>query len=142
LSPARSSRIRLVTSGCGRITGEALLTWERLRDDPALLAEALREAHARLSLLVNGGTAAEPDTTDQVRVVSPELPSTEPVAVVTKEAARAAEQKEAVLRESFRKWRDPRGNRLKGIEIKTASSPLRVDLYDPLVNVLIEAKGH
>ncbi len=61
--------------------------------------------------------------------------------MTTKDEARDAEQLEAVLRESFCEWRDPRGNRLRGIEIKAPASTLRVDLYDPLANVLIEAKA-
>jgi hypothetical protein len=125
--------------GLKPITGEPLELWTRMRGNRAALEHAVSQARARMPLLVNGevnhvGRAG-------VRIVAPELPNTEPIALVTKETARIAEQTEAILRERFRSWRDKKGDRLRGISIETPTSNLRVDLYDPVINLLIEVKA-
>jgi hypothetical protein len=130
-------------SGLKPITGEALSLWMRIRDNPAAVAEAARNARARLELLnTEDPAAASVETANSgARVVDPERPSTEPVAVSSKEQNREAQQKEAEVREQYRSWRDPRGDRLKGIEIPVGGSTLRVDLFDSVDNLLIEAKA-
>ena len=127
-------------TGLKPITGEPLEVWTKIRNDRAALANAVSGARARLAFLTTG-TAEARGVAGGVRIVAPEMPGTEPVTVVTKESARDAEQTEAVLRESFRSWRDPKGDRLRGIEIETPTSTLRVDLYDQVANVLIEVKA-
>ncbi|MFI1995009.1 hypothetical protein [Actinoplanes sp. NPDC020271] len=122
------------------ITGEPLALWDRMRGNRAALQRAVIQARLRMSLLTSGMVINHLDDVD-IRIVAPELPSVEPVAVVTKEAVRAAEQAEAALREDFRSWRDRKGDRLRGISIKTPTSTLRVDLYDPMAEVLIEVKA-
>ncbi|WIM96330.1 hypothetical protein ACTOB_008519 [Actinoplanes oblitus] len=126
--------------GLKPITGEPLERWKEVRGNRAALERAVAQARARLALLTNGMVTSHVEAAG-IRIIAPELPSVEPVAVVTKEAARQAEQSEAVLRERFRSWRDPRGDRLRGISIETPTSRLRVDLYDQLANVLIEVKA-
>jgi hypothetical protein len=93
-----------------------------------------------MSLLTNGTVVSHAGAAE-IRIVAPELPSVEPVAVVTKAAVREAQQVEAVLREDFRSWRDRKGDRLRGISIETPTSTLRVDLYDQVANLLIEVKA-
>lgn len=127
-------------TGLKPITGEPLDLWTNIRGNRAALERAVSQARARLSLLTNGMVLNQVDATG-IRIVAPELPSVEPVAVVTKEAARQAEQTEALLREEFRSWRDRKGDRLRGISIETPTSRLRVDLYDQVTNVLIEVKA-
>lgn len=127
-------------TGLKPISGKPLEIWTRIRDHRAALEEAVSEARARLSLLTNGMVLNNPGDVG-VRIVDPELPSVEPVVVVNREAARQAEQAEAILRERFRSWRDHKGDRLRGISIATPASNLRVDLYDQVANVLIEVKA-
>lgn len=130
-------------SGLKPITGEALSLWKKIRDNPTAVAEAARNARARLELLNTEGqdaSSVEPASRG-VRVVDPQRPSTEPVPVFGKQQEREAKQDEAKLRESFRSWRDPNGDRLRGIEIRTSNSTLRVDLFDPVDNLLIEVKA-
>lgn len=126
-------------SGPKPIAGEPLEKWKKLRGNRAALAHALAQARARMALLT-GDTVPGPDGTG-VRIISPEIPRQDSVTVVTREAARQAEQAEAVLRDRFRQWRDPRSKRLCGISIDTPRSTLRVDLYDPLTSLLIEVKA-
>jgi hypothetical protein len=130
-------------SGLKPITGEALSFWEKIRDNPAAVREAVRNARARLKLLnTEGQDASDPGAgTSGVRVVDPQRPSVEPVPVFNAERQGEAKQEEAKLRESFRRWRDPKGDRLRGIEIPTSNSALRVDLFDKADNVLIEVKA-
>lgn len=127
--------------GLKPITGPALSLWEKIRGNPAAVREAARNARARLELLNTEGQEAPVGVSRGVRVVDPERPSTEPVLVSSKEQEREAKQEEAVLRESFRRWRDPNGERLRGIEIPTSNSTLRVDLFDTEDNLLIEVKA-
>jgi hypothetical protein len=125
-------------SGLKPITGDALSLWTKIRGNPAAVAEAVRNARARLELLnTEGPDAASFD----VRVVEPERPGTEPVPVSSPEQVREAKQDEATLREAFRSWREASGHRLHGIEISVSNSTLRVDLFDPDTNVLIEVKA-
>ncbi|GIE34095.1 hypothetical protein Ait01nite_071400 [Actinoplanes italicus] len=126
-------------SGPKPISGKPLEKWKKLRGNRAALARAVAEAEARMALLT-GQHVPGPDGTN-VRIVPPEVPNQKPVAVVTQKAAREAEQAEAVLRERFRRWRDPKGRRLLGISIDTPASTLRVDLYDPAASLLIEVKA-
>jgi len=130
-------------SGLKPITGEALSFWTKIRANPRAVQEAARNARARLELL---NTEGQRDSNSEAanfgaRVVDPQRPSTEPVSVLRKEQERQARQEEAELRESFRSWRDPNGDRLRGIEIPTWNSTLRVDLFDPVDNLLIEVKA-
>lgn len=126
-------------TGLKPITGEPFERWKELRGNRAALAHAVTQARARLALLTDQVEVSEGNP--GVRIVAPERPNTEPVAVVTRETARKAEQTEALLRERFRAWRDARGQRLRGIEIKALESTLRVDLFDQETNVLIEVKA-
>ncbi|MEU8657894.1 hypothetical protein [Actinoplanes philippinensis] len=121
------------------ISGEPLKKWKELRGNRAALARALAQARARMELLTNEAVPGSHGA--GVRIVSPDVPSQEPVTVVTREAVRHAEQAEAVLREKFRRWRDPKGKRLHGISIGTPLSTLRIDLYDPVAGLLIEVKA-
>ncbi|GAA4934042.1 hypothetical protein [Actinoplanes utahensis] len=121
------------------ITGEPLEGWKKLRGNRAALARAVAQARARMALLTTDAVS-RPDGTG-VRIIAPEIPSGEPITVVTQAAARQADQAEAVLRERFRAWRDPKGQRLRGISISTPNSTLRVDLYDPVASLLIEVKA-
>ncbi|MDR7279066.1 hypothetical protein [Catenuloplanes atrovinosus] len=125
-------------TGLKPITGEALRLWESIRHDPDLLATRLDEARRRLGLLSRGVQDVEGGS---VRIVPPEVPSTETVEVAAHDGERRARQLEAVLREQFRQWRDPRGQRLSGIEIDVSDGKLRVDLFDEFTNVLIEVKA-
>ncbi|MEU4618358.1 hypothetical protein AB0G04_00045 [Actinoplanes sp. NPDC023801] len=126
-------------SGPKPISGKPLENWKKLRGNRAALARAVAQAEARMALLT-GGTVSGPDGTS-VRILPPEVPSQEPVTVVTHEAVKQAQQAEAVLRERFRRWRDPKNRRLCGISIDTPASILRVDLYDPVASLLIEVKA-
>jgi hypothetical protein len=128
-------------SGLKPITGEALELWTRLRSDRALLAETVEHARLRLNLL-SGVTESSVEGAWHARVVPAETPSVEPTEVLASKQGRVEIQKEALLREKFRAWRDRSGGCLRGIEIDTLNSKLRVDLYDPSVNVLIEVKAH
>ncbi len=130
-------------SGLKPITGEALSFWKKIRDNPTAVEEAARNARARLELLnTEGQDASDSEAASfRVRVVDPQRPSTEPVPVFSKEQEREAKQEEAELRETFRSWRDPNGDRLRGIEISTSNSTLRVDLFDRVDNLLIEVKA-
>jgi len=125
-------------SGLKPITGEFLSFWKKIRENPAAVAEAARNARARLELLNTEGPEA---ASFDVRVVDPQRPGTESVPVSSKEQQREAKQDEAKLREAFRSWRELNGGRLRGIEISTSNSTLRVDLFDPEDNVLIEVKA-
>ncbi|GGN73689.1 hypothetical protein GCM10010112_43220 [Actinoplanes lobatus] len=125
--------------GLKPLTGEPLRIWESLRGNPAALARAVAQARSRLTLLNSGFSVSRVGA--GVRIIAPELPNTEPVAVTTQETVREAKQAEAELREQFRVWRDPKGQRLRGIAIKAPESTLRVDLYDQSINLLIEVKA-
>jgi hypothetical protein len=130
-------------SGLKPITGPALSLWEKIRGNPAAVEEAARNARARLELLNTEGdeaSTAEGSNFDP-RIVDPQRPSVEPVLVSNKAQEREAKQDEAELREAFRSWRDPNGERLRGIEIPTGKSTLRVDLFDQKDNLLIEVKA-
>lgn len=130
-------------SGLKPIVGEALSLWEKIRGNPPAVAEAARNARARLELLNTEGqdTSSAEVASPGPRVVAPQRPSTEPVLFSSKEQNREAKQEEAKLRESFRIWRDPAGDRLRGIEIPISNSTLRVDLFDKEDNLLIEVKA-
>ncbi|WP_433792582.1 hypothetical protein [Actinoplanes sp. CA-252034] len=121
------------------ITGEPLEKWKKLRGNRAALAHALAQARARMALLANATVPGPHDA--GVRLTPPDIPSQEPVTVRTEAADRQAEQTESVLRERFRRWRDPSGKRLHGISIDIPGSTLRVDLYDPIAGLLIEVKA-
>jgi hypothetical protein len=127
-------------TGLKPISGEPLKIWLQVRDSPPQLAEAVRAARERLALLATSERNLNASTRT-VRVVPPELPNMEPVQATTREQSKAATQVEAILREEFRSWRDPRGNRLQGLEMATPGSKLRADLYDPYVSLLIEVKA-
>lgn len=131
-------------TGLKPIVGEPLEFWERIRDNPAAVKEAARNAWARLTLLNTEGEAPPTGSSPKpgARIVDPRRPSTKPVRVVSEAQARMAKQEEAELREQYRSWVDPDGDRLRGIDIITpALTKLEVDLFDPEVNVLIEAKA-
>ncbi|HEX5203430.1 MAG TPA: hypothetical protein VFW27_26150, partial [Actinoplanes sp.] len=87
-------------SGLKPITGEALSFWEKIRDNPAAVREAVRNARARLKLLnTEGQDASDPGAgTSGVRVVDPQRPSVEPVPVFNAERQGEAKQEEAKLR--------------------------------------------
>jgi hypothetical protein len=127
-------------SGPKPISGRPLAEWKNLRGNRAALAHALAQARARMALLTSDTVLSLRGA--DVRIVAPDIPSQEPVTVTTREATRQAEQAEAVLRENFRRWRDPHGKRLCGISIDTPTSTLRVDLYDPVAKLLIEVKAN
>ncbi len=127
-------------TGLKPITGEPLEIWTSIRDNRAVLEDAVIQARARMTLLANGLVVNQVRGTS-IHIVAPELPSVEPVAVVTEATARESEQVEAGLREQFRVWHDKKGERLRGISIKTPTSTLRVDLYDQVTKALIEVKA-
>ncbi|MFI5955528.1 hypothetical protein [Cryptosporangium sp. NPDC051539] len=127
--------------GLKPLTGTPLREWEKVRDDPAALLAAVRDARARLASARGGQPANELRSERDLRIVPPEKPSTEAIFYLSEERATEATQTEAILREKFRSWRDPNGDRLEGIEIPVGGSTLRVDLYDQASSLLIEVKA-
>ena len=129
-------------SGLKPLTGEPLAQWLAIRGNLSELKKAVEKARAKMRLITGTEAAAgEGAASGLVSVISAEQPGTEPLVVNTAEGANFAVQNESILRKAFHSWLDPKGQRLRGIEIKTGSSRLRVDLFDTVTNVLIEVKA-
>jgi hypothetical protein len=61
--------------------------------------------------------------------------------VTTPSATRELQRAEARLVRRYRTWLDPVGTRLRGVVIPTTEAPLRADLFDTHLDLLIEAKA-
>lgn len=123
--------------GLKPVTGLALETFRDMLDDPAIRSRLVAEAQSRLRQHMTTATPKAVAT-----LVQPESNWTESADIRSAADNRRMERREARLVEKYRLWLDPTGDRLRGILIAgVAKKPLRVDLYDSHLNLVIEAKA-
>jgi hypothetical protein len=125
-------------NGLKPVSGEAFRAFEQMRASTENRAQMTRAAELRLSrdaVATSEGEAGKP------RLVDPENHRGDPIEVSTAAQVRQAERVEAELVRRYRTWLDPDGTRLRGMVIPVDGSLLRVDLFDPERNLLIEAKA-
>lgn len=145
-SPASISR-RLgnfdgtVRSGMGLkpVVGEALATFQSMQADETFRRRVVLVARERLRQLSEAGPGGPFGIGP--RLVNPEALEVEESEVAPSPVTRQMIRAEALLVRRYCLWLDPAGTRLRGLVIPTTDHPLRADLYDTHLGVLIEAKA-
>jgi hypothetical protein len=125
-------------NGLKPVSGDALRAFEQMRASTEIRAQMTLAAERRLS---SGALAASEGEAGGPRLVDPENHRGDPIEVSTAAQVRQVERVEAELVRRYRTWLDPDGTRLRGLVIPVDGSLLRVDLFDPQRNLLIEAKA-
>lgn len=125
-------------NGLKPVGGEALRAFEQMRASSEIRAQMALAAERRLSTRVVATAAGE---AGGPRLVDPENHRGDPIEVSTAAQVHQVERVEAELVRRYRTWLDPDGTRLRGMVIPVDGSLLRVDLFDPQRNLLIEAKA-
>jgi len=124
-------------NGLKPVGGEARQAFEQMQASGDVRARMTSAAMRRLRERT-GQIAIDQDGP---HLVSPESHTGDPIEVCTAAQVRQAQQVESELVRRYRYWLDPAGTRLRGMLIPIDGSLLRVDIYDPQLNLLIEAKA-
>ena len=127
-------------TGLKPVTGEALAVFGAMSGDPQVRERLTAEARARLQagapsgvMQLPAGVAARLVETEQMRTTETEVTLSE----VTRTIVRA----EAQLVDRYLAWLAKKGRGMSSVLLPSESGALRVDLFDPAQNLLIEAKA-
>jgi hypothetical protein len=124
--------------GLKPVIGEPLAVFQSMQADQVYRIRVVNEARRRLEKLSH---ASVPGLGSWVRLVDPEVMEAEESDVSPPLATGHMVRAEAQLVRRYRRWLDPLGERLRGLQITAADRTLRVDLYDTQIDVVIEAKA-
>jgi hypothetical protein len=123
--------------GLKPVAGEALSVFNSMRADDGFRVRAVQEARERL----RQQRRAVDVSRQGPRFVDPESVEVEETEFPLSATTGRMVREEAKLVRRYRRWLDPQGMRLRGLIIPTVGCLLRADLFDTMLNVLIEAKA-
>jgi hypothetical protein len=125
--------------GLKPVLGQPLRVFLEMQADDQLRSRVAHDARARFRSALSE-THAGPFAVE-VLLVDPEAVVVEESEVRPPSQTRKLIRSEARLVRRYRQWLDPTGTRLRALRIPTVDRPLRVDLYDVQLELLIEAKA-
>ncbi|MGY1728352.1 hypothetical protein ACI79J_15390 [Geodermatophilus sp. SYSU D01062] len=127
-------------TGLKPVRGEALAVFNAMARDAEVRERLTAEARSRLLtglpsgiMELPAGAAAKLVDTEQMRVTETE--------VTLYEVTRTIVRSEAQLVDRYLAWLAKKGREMKSVLLPSESGSLRVDLFDPAQNLLIEAKA-